>query len=352
MSLPKGIINVAIMRQRKERGGQDRKADLWDKSQPDALALWRDTYLSSLEARNYSPNTLESRRDAFRVFLTWAAERELTRATQITRPMLEAYQRWLWKYTKGDGKRLGWSTQRARLSALKDFFRWLTKQDVILHNPASELEMPRQEKRLPGAALSPSQLAALMAVPDVSDPLGMRDRAMLETLYSTGMRRAELCRLELPEFNPERGTIHIRKGKGKKDRMVPVGQQAVFWIEKYLVQARPRLCLDTRTQAVFLTGYGGPFHPDVLSRYVSKWMDQAGLSGKGSCHLLRHTCATHMLEGGADIRYIQQLLGHESLETTAIYTEVNIRQLQEVHARCHPAGRLASSPQESYVATT
>src|SRR5277367_6599816 len=100
MSLPKGIINVAIMRQRKLRGGQDRQADSWDKSKPDSLALWRDTYLASLEARNYSPNTLESRRDAFRVFLSWAAERELTGATQITRPILEAYQRWLSKYTK------------------------------------------------------------------------------------------------------------------------------------------------------------------------------------------------------------------------------------------------------------
>jgi integrase/recombinase XerD len=341
MALPKGIVNVAIMRRRKERGGQDRHTDSWDRSHPESMALWRDAYLESLMARNYSENTLESRRDAFRVFLTWAAERELTRATQITRPILEAYQRWLSKYTKADGKRLGWSTQLSRLSSIKDWFRWLTKRDVILHNPASELEMPRQEKRLPGAALSASQLAALMALPNVADPLGLRDRAMLETLYSTGMRRAEVCHLELPDFNAERRTIHVRRGKGKKDRMVPVGEQAVQWIEKYLTHARPRLCLDTRTQAVFLTGYGGPFNPDVLSRYVSKWMREAGVPG--SCHTLRHTCATHMLDGGADIRFIQQLLGHESLETTAIYTEVSIRQLQDVHRRCHPSGQLAAA---------
>jgi len=337
MALPKGIVNVAIMRRRKLRGGQDRHTDSWDKSKPDALALWRDTYLASLEARNYSPNTLESRRDAFRVFLTWAAERELTTATQITRPILEAYQRWLSRTTKANGKRLGWSTQQSRLSALKDWFRWLTKQDVIMHNPASELEMPRQEKRLPDSALTHAQVAALMALPNVADPLGLRDRAMLETLYSTGMRRIELCRLELPNFNAERRTIHVHLGKGKKDRFVPVGEQAVYWIERYLDQARPRLCLDTRTQALFLTGYGGPFHPDVVSRYVSSWMREAGITG--SCHALRHTCATHMLDGGADIRFIQQLLGHEKLDTTAIYTEVSIKQLQEVHARCHPSAR-------------
>lgn len=337
MALPKGILNIEIMRRRKQRGGQGAQPDSWDRSHPESMALWRDAYLDSLGARNYSENTLASRRDAFRVFLSWAADRELTRVTQITRPILEAYQRWLWKYTKTDGKRLGISAQTSRLGALKDWFRWLTKRDVLMHNPASELEMPRQEKRLPGAALSASQLAALMALHNVADPLGLRDRAMLETLYSTGMRRAEVCRLELPDYNAERRTIHIRRGKGKKDRMVPVGEQAIMWLEKYLTYARPRLCIDTRTQALFLTGYGGPFHPDVVSRYVSKWMDQAGLTG--SCHTLRHTCATHMLDGGADIRFIQQLLGHESLETTAIYTEVSIRQLQDVHARCHPAGR-------------
>ena len=111
-------------------------------------------------------------------------------------------------------------------------------------------------------------------------------------------------------------------------------------MQRYLAEVRPRLCLDAREQALFLTGYGEAFNPDVLSRMVSAWMKAAALARKGSCHLLRHTCATHMLEGGADIRYIQQLLGHENLETTAIYTEVTIKQLIEVHARCHPSARL------------
>ena len=176
-------------------------------------------------------------------------------------------------------------------------------------------------------------------MPNIADPLGIRDRAMLELFYSTGLRRAELCRLEMASFNGQRHTLQVR-GKGKKDRVVPVGQRAVYWLDLYLREARPRLCLDTRTAALFLTGYGEAFNADVLSRMVSQWMDQAGLAKRGSCHLLRHTCATHMLEGGADIRYIQQLLGHEKLDTTAIYTEVSIKQLQEVHTRCHPSARL------------
>jgi integrase/recombinase XerD len=344
MAGKRGIAGARLLAQRAQgtKGGNAAHADAWDRSAPDALALWRDSYLDQLAARNYSEGTIEGRRDSIKVFLNWCAERDLSRASQITRPILEAYQRWLWKYTKADGKRLGWSTQRQRVSTLKDWFKWLTKQNVLIHNPASEIELPRMEKRLPGAALTLAQVEALMAVPTLADPLGLRDRAMLELFYSCGLRRTELCRLELPDFNADRRTIHVRRGKGKKDRMVPVGECAVQWMEKYLVEVRPRLCLDTRTQAVFLTGYGGPFNPDVVSRMVSKLMEAAGLSGKGSCHMLRHTCATHMLEGGADIRYIQQLLGHENLETTAIYTEVNIRQLQDVHARCHPSGRLAS----------
>lgn len=167
---------------------------------------------------------------------------------------------------------------------------------------------------------------------------------MLELFYSTGIRRTELCRLDLPDVNTERRTVHVRQGKGKKDRMVPVGLRAIEWIERYLKEVRPRLCLDTRTQALFLTGYGDAFNPDVLSRMVSGWLTQAGLKRKGCCHVLRHSCATHMLDNGADIRFIQQLLGHEKLETTAICTEVSIKQLQEVHARCHPSAKPTEPP--------
>ncbi len=347
MAAPKGIAAIEWLakRAKEQRGGNAPQPDHFDRSTPDALALWRDAYLDSLKARNYAEGTVEGRTFDLKFFLAWADERDLKQASQVTRPILEAFQRALWRYQKPNGQRLGWTTQRTRLGTIKDWFRWLTKQNVLLHNPASELEMPRPEKRLPQEVLSLSEVERLLAVPNVADPLGIRDRAMLELFYSTGMRRTELCRLELPDLHTERRTVHIRQGKGKKDRMVPIGQRAAYWVERYLQETRPRLCLDTRTQALFLTGYGGPFNPDVVSRMVSEWMEKAGLPKKGSCHLLRHTCATHMLEGGADIRYIQQLLGHEKLDTTAIYTEVSIKQLQEVHARCHPAARLESALQ-------
>jgi integrase/recombinase XerD len=337
----KGFAAVVHLSRRSQtqRGGQDKRGDLFDRTGADALAVWRETYLESLLARNYSEKTVESRRFALKLFFAWAAERDVTRASQVTRPMLEAYQRHRWKCTRPDGRPMSWSTHHGQLGTLKDFFRWLTRQDVLLHNPASELELPRPEYRLPAEALTRAEIERLCAVPVVADPLGVRDRAMLELFYSSGLRRAELCRAGLTEVNLERRTLTVRRGKGKKDRVVPLGERACHWLERYLVEVRPRLSLDPHEPAFFLTGYGTAFNPDVVSRQVSAWMKAAGLTKKGSCHLLRHTCALHMLEGGADIRYIQQLLGHASLETTAIYTEISIKQLQEVHARCHP-GRM------------
>jgi integrase/recombinase XerD len=345
MGGPKGFAGAMKLAQRAKdkRGGNEKQPDAYDRSQADSLGRWHDTYLESLATRHYAASSVEHRRFALKQFLAWASERELTRASQITRPILETYQRWLWRYTKVNGQRLGWSSQRNHLTALKDFFRWLTRQNVILHNPASELEMPRPEKRLPKEILTPTEIEKLLAVPDLADPLGIRDRAMLELFYSCGIRRTELCRLELSSFNAQRHTLHVR-GKGNKDRVVPVGQRAVQWLERYLREVRPRLCLDTRTQALFLSGYGEAFNPDVLSRMVSAMLKQAGLKRQGCCHVLRHSCATHMLDNGADIRFIQQLLGHEKLDTTSIYTQVSIKQLQEVHARCHPSARLENPP--------
>ncbi len=341
MAGPKGFAAVEKMALRAEnkRGGQEKARDGYDRSASDSLGLCHDIYLESLGARNYAGSTVEHRRASLKLFMEWAGERGLAQASQITRPVLESFQRWLWRYTKANGQRLGWSTQRGHLGILKDFFRWITRQNLILHNPASELELPRPEKRLPQDVLSLPEIERLFSVPNVSDPLGVRDRAMLELFYSTGLRRTELCRLELPDLNTERRTIHVRQGKGKKDRMVPVGLRAIDWLDRYLKEVRPRLCLDTRVQALFLTGYGDAFNPDVLSRMVSAWLKEAGLKRKGCCHVLRHSCATHMLDNGADIRFIQQLLGHEKLDTTAIYTEVSIKQLQEVHSRCHPSAQ-------------
>lgn len=348
--MTKGGLMLAMRmkaRPQEQRGGAQARPTNFDRSGPDALASCVEAWLERLRSRCYSALTVRQHEADLRIFVAWAAEREVTRASEVTRPMLEAYQRWLSRCEatsgRNKGKRLGWGTQRHRLHVLRSWFRRLTRDNVILHNPASELEMPRREIRLPVQALTAGELARLFAVPNITDPLGVRDRAMLEVFYSTGIRRAELARLELTDVGTERGTLTVRQGKGHKDRVVPLGARALGWIERYLRETRPHLNDNPRVHALFLTGYGEAFSAGVLSHLVTGWMRVAGLSGRGSCHLLRHTCATHMLEGGADVRYIQQLLGHESLDTTAIYTQVTINRLLEVHARCHPGAPLENT---------
>jgi integrase/recombinase XerD len=156
-------------------------------------------------------------------------------------------------------------------------------------------------------------------------------------LYSTGMRRMELIGLDLYDIDSERGTVMVRQGKGKKDRMVPIGERCVAWIDKYLSDVRPSLVVDVADRTLFLTNLGEAFTPNRLTQLVRNYVDAASIGKRGACHLFRHTMATLMLENGADIRFIQQMLGHADLSTTQIYTQVSIRQLKQIHTATHPA---------------
>ncbi len=339
---PRGYRTVEWLRRRapEARGGQQ-KPDPGFERAPGGLAALADEYLQWMRERHYAEGSIAARRIELTDFLRWADARDIRRPEEATRTVLEGYQRHLAQARKANGHPLSIATQRARLGSLLQLFRWLCKRGLLPANPAADLDRPRAEHRLPQEALTRSEVETLLGVPDVADPLGVRARAILETFYSTGLRRSELVRLELDDLNRERRTLRVRLGKGRKDRVVPIGRRALGWVEKYLDDVRPLLRLDPGQRALFLTSYGEAFSPHVLSRQVSEMFKKAGIARPGSCHLLRHTCATHLLEGGADIRYIQQLLGHEKLETTAIYTEVSILQLQAVHTRCHPAERHA-----------
>lgn len=266
--------------------------------------------------------------------------RSLRRPDEITRPILERYQRHLFRVRRPNGRPLSVRTQRNRLGPVKDYFRWLAKRRHLVHNPASELELPRLQQRLPTKAMSIEEVEAVLRGPDLATPFGVRDRAILETFYSTAMRRAELLSLDLYDIQPERGWAVIREGKGRKDRVVPIGERCLEWIDKYLEESRPLLVTDPAEPALFPTKEGNRFTPHRLSQMVHRAIDAADLGKSGSCHLFRHTAATLMLEGGADIRYIQQLLGHQNLQTTQIYTRVSIVQLQAIHRATHPGARL------------
>lgn len=308
-----------------------------DPGDPQGWHVMTEAFLEWRTVQNYSADTVKHLRESLRLFVLWAQERDLHQPMQITRVLIERYQRHLFYYRKKDGQPLSNHVVLGRLLALRNFFKWAARKNHILYNPAGDIELPRLEKRLPKHILSATEVETIMAQCKHNEALGIRDRAILETLYSTGMRRLELAQLKICELDHERGTVTIRQGKGKKDRVIPIGKRAIAWIKRYLEEVRPSLVREPDEGILFLTNRFSPFNPDALSQLVRDYIDAANIGKRGSCHLLRHACATLMLEGGADIRFIQALLGHADLNTTEIYTRVSIAKLKEIHTATHPA---------------
>lgn len=293
-------------------------------------------YLEAMQVRNYSAQTLRRRESDIRRFVGWCDLRSLARPQDVTKPILEGYQKHLYYYRQTNGEALSSNTRNRYICSIKQFFKWLTQENHLLYNPASELRVPSHTPSLP-VVLTPEEVTQWLQQVDISTPYGIRDRAILEVLYSTGIRRSELCHLQLQDIALARLTLLMRKGKGNKDRLLPLGARAAHWVGLYLHQVRPQLLINLHEPCVFLTDYGEPFTEGRLGQKVKRYLRNSGIDALGSCHLLRHAMATHMLENGADIRYIQAMLGHADLTTTQIYTQVSIRKLQEVHAATHPA---------------
>jgi integrase/recombinase XerD len=332
----KGYHHVPGMRHR--RKGEGAHAP---KPMPNTrLNVLIDRWITFLEEKNYSARTFAGYRWSVRQFSLWVSERGVADPAEVTRPMLESYQRWLFRYRQEkNGDPLSIKSQRDRIQHVQQFFSWLCRRDELSANPASDLELPRAIKRQLPRSLSQEQMNEVLNVPNVSDVLGIRDRTILELFYATGLRRSELINLDLSDYQADKRVLLVRQGKGKKDRFLPVGMQAAHWMGKYLEDSRPRLVLEHREQGIFISGYGSRLSGSHLGNYVRSILTACGVKLHGSCHLLRHTFATHLLEGGADVRIIQQLLGHENLETTSIYTQVSVEHLREVYERSHPRGK-------------
>jgi len=294
-------------------------------------------YNSTMQVRGYSKNTLHRRESDIRRFVGWCDDRSIDHPNQVTKPILESYQRYLFHYRQERNQQpLSPTSQNHYLTSIRQYFKWLTQENYLLYNPASELIIIQQTPSLP-VVLSIDEINALMQQPDTTTAGGIRDRAILELFYSTGIRRSELCNLTLKDISLPRQTMYIRKGKGNKDRLLPIGESAVLWLKQYLNQARHEYVTDIHQETLFLNDYGAPFRDNKLGDKVKRFMKNAGIDVLGSCHLLRHAMATHMLENGAELRYIQAMLGHANVNTTQIYTHVSIRKLQEVHKRTHPS---------------
>ena len=310
---------------------------------PRSLSEKLNQFCEWMRVMSYSEATIESREYSLKRFLQWCGERGVMSVQEVTKPILERYRRYLYYKKKSDNTPLHTRTQLHHLVAVRSFFKWLSKSNYILYNPAADLELPKEGIRLPKHVLTIEEAEQVLNQPDLTTAVGIRDRAILELFYSSGIRRKELARLKLHDVDFDRGTLMVRQGKNKKDRLIPVGERALRWLDKYIWEIRPELMVDPDDGFMFLSTMGSPLGLRYLAARVRKYVKEADIGKNGSCHLFRHTMATLMLEGGADIRYVQEMLGHAKLDTTQIYTQVAIGRLKEIHSRTHP-GALLKAP--------
>lgn len=285
-------------------------------------ALWLEDGLAR--------NTLESYRRDLSQFALWLEQqhhKDLLLAGQAELLAYLAYQFSLHAKVR---------TTSRLLSSLRRFYRYLLRQGKIVADPTLRVEMPKLPRALP-KSLSEADVEALLRAPDVAVALGLRDRAMLETLYATGLRVSELVALPLQGLNLEMGVVRVM-GKGSKERLVPLGEEAVGWLARYLAQARNELLCGKACDAVFVTQRGESMTRQAFWYLVKRYTALAGLTRTLSPHTLRHAFATHLLNHGADLRVVQMLLGHSDISTTQIYTHVARERLKKLHAVHHPRG--------------
>lgn len=230
------------------------------------------------------------------------------------------------------------STICRALTCIKRFYRYLLRQGKILADPATNIDSPKISRHLP-VSLTEAEVEALLAAPDIRQPLGLRDRAMLEILYAAGLRVSELVGLGISQIRQDMGVMRIL-GKGSKERLIPLGEEALHWLGVYLQEARPILLTGKHSNMSFVTTRGDAMTRQAFWYLIKRYARQAGIVKQLSPHTLRHAFATHLLNHGADLRVVQLLLGHSDISTTQIYTHVARERLKQLHARHHPRGKL------------
>ena len=330
-----------------------------DERQRRRMRLLLLRFVEAMTAWAFSKRTIPTYTQHVSVFLDWMEkETDVGDLGEVTPEVLSSYQTALLGMERrrpgkrkaaepksapeapaADGGRLSTSTQHARLSALRSFFGFLAREGKLLVDPAASLVLPKKRRSLPRSLLTPKEALKLVESIETRTPMGHRDRAVVEVLYATGIRNAELRGLTLADFDAEAGTLFVRAGKGGKDRMLPLGPLVTAIVSDYVQIARPKLAKRPGVTSLFVSNHGWPLWPASIVRIVDLSAKRAGIKKAVRPHRLRHACATHMLQGGADVRHIQRLLGHSSLSTTEVYTRVEIGDLKAVHKRFHPRER-------------
>jgi integrase/recombinase XerD len=290
--------------------------------------------LATLRLKKYSPHTLDLYSDQLKRFGEWLHAQHLLDLRHVTKAHVLDYQQHVRKQP------IAAETQALRLRAIKRLFGHLTENAQLLLDPTEGIQEISRRHRLPRPVLTQTEVHRLLDAPNTSLPYGLRDRALIEVLYATGVRVGELEKITVHHVDLDAQTLQVRHAKGGRPRVVPLGKQAAKWLKEYLTQVRPRLAKRRPFErALFLVRGGAPLGQTQIRFLLQDYRKRAKIKKSVTPHILRHTCATHLLQGGADIRAIQQLLGHVSLKSTTLYTRVWPADVKAMHERYHPGNR-------------
>ncbi|MEM1158444.1 MAG: tyrosine-type recombinase/integrase [Verrucomicrobiota bacterium] len=308
------------------------------------MKAWTDTYLDHLEQQHQSQSTLRSKRLWLDSFCQWLADSQhIDDLRAVTFDHIRQYQTHLSQVKRSNGKPTTTAYQHRQIWMLADFFKYLLLREKVLINPCDDLPQLHKPKQLPKGVMTADQVMKLMRQPNLKDPWGFRDRTVMEVLYSSGLRGGEIGRLTIYDVDFQEKVLRVVQGKGRKDRVVPVGQAALKYLDEYMNRVRPVLMQHPQSNRVmhllFFTRRHHPFTSSQLYNVIKAHRNKAGLPETVTTHSLRHACATEMLKGGASVRHIQELLGHNSIRTTEIYTHVIPHDLQRIHAQTAPSER-------------
>ena len=294
-------------------------------------------YLQQLEMLNYSPNTLDVQEFYFNRFAEFLAEVKISDVQAVTPSMLQDFQRWVFYQptTKGTARSVG--GQNHIIIGIRNFFTFLAQEGYLAGNPAKGLRLAREPDLLPKNILTPDEARKIIEAPDTQTLSGYRDRTLLEVLYATGLRKEELRNLNVADVNLEEELLRVNKGKGGKDRVVPLSRIACQYLENYIKAVRPELAKGRPSEKLFISIRDGlPLGRHGIDRLLAKYARKLRLKKHVTCHLWRHSCATHLLKNNANLRHVQQILGHASLATTERYLRLTITDLKEAHRKFHP----------------
>lgn len=284
-------------------------------------------------------STISSRRAHLNRFVNFCDSNDVRFLRRVSIELLERYQQALAARRPRDSRSIGLTSVVHHLTSARALFAWALATGRIRSNPTLALTLPRLPKRLPALSLSAAEAEVVLARPDVGTPGGLRDRSIMEVLYSAGLRREEVINLVLGDIDVARGVVFVRQGKGRKDRLIPIGRRAIAWVDRYVREARPAFLPVLAERHLFLNNRGRRIWPSRLTDWLHGHLHDSGVGKAGSCHIWRHTMATLLHDGGVDIRDLQEMLGHADLSTTQIYTHVSLERLKAVHQRAHPAER-------------